>query len=114
MKPTDNTAGKLMPNMFARADVVVGTLKDVIAAPAEAVFQGGGGGAQVFRIKSGRVEMLRPTLGPADKGLVAVTAGLAEGDVLAVSGLAGLADGAPVKIAGGGETPRAGAAPAKD
>ena len=42
---------------------------------------------------------VRPELGPSDKGFVAVRAGLNEGDVVATSGLANLADGAPVRAA---------------
>ncbi|MBI5549772.1 MAG: efflux RND transporter periplasmic adaptor subunit [Deltaproteobacteria bacterium] len=94
----DNESGKLLPNMFARADVVVGELKDAVAVPRAALFEAGGG-AVVFRIKGGRAQMVRPVLGPADKGLVAVFSGLAEGDELAITGQAGLADGAEVKVA---------------
>ncbi len=93
----DNSSGKLLPNMFARAEVVVGRLTGVVAVPREALFEGGGG-AVVFRIKDGKAQMLRPQFGPADKGLVAVPEGLSEGDEVAISGQAGLADGAAVKV----------------
>ncbi|HEY3451819.1 MAG TPA: efflux RND transporter periplasmic adaptor subunit [Myxococcales bacterium] len=96
----DNSSGKLMPNMFAKADVMVGELKGTVAAPALALFQAGGGAA-VYRIKAGRAELIRPVFGPADHGLVAVLSGLAEGDELATTGQANLADGAPVKVAEG-------------
>jgi len=94
----DNTAGKLLPNMFAHADVIVGRLEGALAAPQAALFQAGGG-AMVFRIRDGRAQAVRPVLGPADHGLVAVLSGLSEGDELAVSGQASLSDGAPVKVA---------------
>lgn len=107
----DNSSGRLMPNMFARADVVIGELKGVVAAPAAALFQAGGTPV-VFRIKAGRAELLRPTFGPADHGLVAVLAGLGAGDEVAVSGQASLADGAKVKTAPvEADSPRAEAAP---
>lgn len=102
----DNASGKLMPNMFARADVVVGELKGAVAAPQAALFQAGGSPV-VFKVQSGKALLVRPVLGPADHGLVAILSGLSEGDVLAVSGQASLADGAQVKVA---ESPRADAA----
>jgi membrane fusion protein (multidrug efflux system) len=94
----DNQAGKLLPNMFAKADVVVGELKGQVALPQAALFEAGGG-AVVFRVKAGRAEMVHPKLGPTDHGLVAVVSGLDEGDELAVTGQANLADGASVKVA---------------
>ena len=94
----DNSGGKLLPNMFASADVIVGNLKGAVAAPQAALFLSGGAPA-VFRIRNGVAEVVRPVFGPADHGIVAVVSGLDEGDLLAITGQASLADGAKVKVA---------------
>ncbi|MGC4123183.1 MAG: hypothetical protein QM765_53170 [Myxococcales bacterium] len=105
----DNSSGKLMPNMFAKADVIVGELKGTVAAPQAALLQAGGAPV-VYRIQSGKAQMVRPVFGPSDHGLVAILSGLSEGDVVAISGQASLADGVAVKVA---ESPRADAAATK-
>lgn len=97
----DNGSGHLLPNMFARAEVTVGNLKNALAVPKDAVLEAAGG-AVVYRVKGDHVEMVRPRLGSADGARVAVLDGLSDGDLVAVSGVANLADGMPVKIAGNG------------
>ena len=94
----DNSSGRLLPNMFARAEVVAGALRGQVAVPRSALFEAGGG-AVVFRLKDGKAEMVRPKLGPTDGDRVAVLSGLSEGDELAVTGQATLADGSLVKVA---------------
>ncbi len=94
----DNAAGRLLPNMFARAEVTVGTLAGAIAIPKSAIYQAPGG-ALLYRVQAGRAESVKPTLGPVDGGLVAVLAGISEGDVVAISGVANLSDGARVEAA---------------
>jgi RND family efflux transporter MFP subunit len=94
----DNSSGRLMPNMFARAEVVAGELRGQVAVPRAALFEAGGG-AVVFRLKGGKAEMVRPRLGPTDGERVAVLDGVSEGDELAVTGQASLADGSLVKVA---------------
>ncbi len=94
----DNARGRLLPNMFAKADLDLGRAKGVLVAPRAAIFEAPGG-ALVFRVKGGRSEAVRPRLGPADASSIAVLDGLAEGDLVAVSGLALLSDGAAVRVA---------------
>ncbi|MGI5861139.1 MAG: efflux RND transporter periplasmic adaptor subunit [Myxococcales bacterium] len=93
----DNASGRLLPNMFARAQVTVGKLEGSLAVPKAAIYQAPGG-AVVYRVRDGLAQLLRPKLGPEDDGQVAVFAGLAEGDEVAVSGVAELVDGAPVRV----------------
>jgi RND family efflux transporter MFP subunit len=93
----DNSSGKLLPNMFARADVVVGVLKGALSVPRAAVYEGGGAPV-VFRVRAGKVQALRPKLGPIDGDRIAVLEGLQEGDEVATSSLPSLADGSPVKV----------------
>lgn len=95
----DNASGKLLANAFARAELSLGKLQNVLTVPREAVLEAPGG-AMVFRVVQGsKVEALRPKLGASDGARVVVVEGLNEGDLVAVSGVANLADGAPVKLA---------------
>jgi len=94
----DNTSGRLLPHMFARAEVEAGKLQNVLTVPRESVLDVPAG-AIVFRVRDGKVEQLKPVLGPADGAQVSIIEGLAEGDEIAVTGLGNLTDGASVKVA---------------
>lgn len=93
----DNSAGKLMPNMFARAEVTLGTWPNILSIPKESVLEAPGG-AIVYRVQNGKAQLLRPKLGNADQGRIAVLEGLVEGDELAATALGNLSDGALVKV----------------
>lgn len=95
----DNAGGRLLPHMFARADIELGTLEHQLVVPGEAVLQQPGG-AVVFRVDGGRLEQVRPRLGPADGAVVAVFDGLREGDEVAITALGNLSHGVAVKVAG--------------
>ncbi|MFM2153982.1 MAG: Macrolide-specific efflux protein MacA precursor [Pseudomonadota bacterium] len=94
----DNRTGQLLPHLFAKATVDVGTRAAALIVPREAVLEAAGG-AVVYRVRAGKVEAVRPTFGPSDEKQVTVEGGLAEGDELAVTGLGNLSDGAAVKVA---------------
>jgi RND family efflux transporter MFP subunit len=94
----DNAAGRLLPNMFAHADITVAVLRGALVLPREALFEQPGG-TMVYRLKDGRAEAVRPRLGPSDGARAVATTGLAEGDEVATSGLANLSDGAEVRVA---------------
>lgn len=94
----DNTSGKLVPNLFVRADVKVGTLENALVVPREALLESAGG-ARVFRVKGDSVEAVVPKLGPTAGDQVVVLEGLSEGDVVATNGLGNLSDGAKVRVA---------------
>jgi RND family efflux transporter MFP subunit len=94
----DNASGRLLPNTFARAEIRVGKLDGALVVPRDAVLEAAGG-AVVYRIRDGKAEAVRPELGARDGERVVVRSGLADGDLVAVSGLGNLADGAPVKVA---------------
>lgn len=97
----DNASGKLLPNMFGHADVAVGNLAAALVIPKEALFEAAGG-TRVFKIKDGKAQAVKPKLGPADDKKIVVLEGLSEGDEVATSGQANLADGTPVKSAPAG------------
>jgi multidrug efflux pump subunit AcrA (membrane-fusion protein) len=88
-----NGAGRLLPNMFARGAVRIGTVAGVLAVPRAAVFESATGRA-LYALRDGRATILQPAFGPGDGDYLAVEAGLAEGEVVAVAGLGLLADGA--------------------
>jgi membrane fusion protein, multidrug efflux system len=88
----------LLPNTFAHADVATGKLDNALAVARAAVVEAAGG-ALVYRVRNGRAEAVRPKLGDTDGALVAVHAGLEEGDEVAVTAVAALSDGAVVRAA---------------
>ncbi len=94
----DNSEGRLLSNMFAHADITLGVLEGALVIPRQAVMDAAGGSV-VFRLKEGKAEAVRPKLGPTDGVRVAVLEGLAEKDLVAVTGQATLIDGSKVKLA---------------
>lgn len=98
----ENSKGRLLPNMFSKASVTVGELRDQITVPREAILEAAGG-ACVFRVKDGKVEKVRPSLGTQDGRLVQVLSGLEQGDEVAISSLPNLSDGTAVLVAPKGE-----------
>jgi HlyD family secretion protein len=103
----DNASGRLLPNLFARAEVTIGKLEKTLVIPKTAIVQAAGGN-RVYRLRDGRAEAVQPKLGPTDGERVAVLEGLAEGDQVAISGVSALADGAAVRVAPESSAPRAG------
>lgn len=93
----DNTSGRLLPNMFATAQVTVGRVENALVAPKDAVLLSAEG-ATVFRVKGGKVEAVTPKLGAQNGDRVQLLNGVSEGDELVVGGLASLADGVEVKV----------------
>ncbi|HYG68770.1 MAG TPA: efflux RND transporter periplasmic adaptor subunit, partial [Anaeromyxobacteraceae bacterium] len=99
--------GRLIPGLFARAELAAGGVKDALVVPREAVVDAPGG-AVVWRVQGGKAEALRPRLGASDGKHVVVLDGLAEGDVVVTSGQGSLVhegaadavlDGAPLHAA---------------
>jgi membrane fusion protein, multidrug efflux system len=96
----DNPKGTLFPNQFVNATLLVRTLHGAVTIPSTAV-QTGSPGTFVYQLNSDHTVALRKvTLGPSAGGRVAVTAGLAAGDVVVVDGADHLSDGAKVTVPG--------------
>jgi membrane fusion protein, multidrug efflux system len=94
----DNPRGTLFPNQFVNATLLVRTLHGAVTIPSTAV-QTGSPGTFVYQLNSDHTVALRKiTLGPSAGGRVAVTAGLAAGDVVVVDGADHLSDGAKVTV----------------
>lgn len=94
----ENGAGKLLSGTFARATVAASRIQGAIVLPREAVVEAPGG-ALVWRLAGGKAEAVKPRLGATDGRRVVVLDGLAEGDLVATAGQAGLAHGGPAEPA---------------
>lgn len=92
-----NTHRKLWPGQFINVRLLVGTVHDGIALPAEAV-QRGDNGPWVFVIKSDdTVEMRALTVSPEQGGRILVTKGLSVGERIVLDGQLRLKPGAKIK-----------------
>jgi len=99
-----NGDGLLFPNQFVNVRLLSDTLHDVVMAPAAAI-QHGSAGTFVYLLaqdgKDSKVAVRPVTVGTADGDSVAVEQGLAAGDVVVVSGIDKLRDGAKVAVSEG-------------
>ncbi|MEJ0034792.1 MAG: efflux RND transporter periplasmic adaptor subunit [Gammaproteobacteria bacterium] len=113
----DNAEGSLYPNQFVNVRLLVNTLRDQVIVPNAAVNRGAPNGTLstfVYLVRPDNTVAVRPVvLGPVDGERVAVTSGLAAGDVVVTAGGDRLRDGAPVELpaAASAEPGAAGARP---
>jgi multidrug efflux system membrane fusion protein len=106
----DNPEQILFPNQFVNVQLLVNTLQGVTVIPTAAV-QRGAPGTFVYLVKPGNTVAAQPvTLGPADDQRVAVTKGLAPGQIVVTDGADRLKDGATVRLAGADGQPGGSAA----
>jgi RND family efflux transporter MFP subunit len=97
----DNPEGALLPNMFARVRVDVGRREGVVTVPREAVVSTTEG-RFAFVVREGRAARVALPREAGDGEHVPAGPPVSEGDLVVVSGQAGLTDGAAVRVAGGG------------
>ena len=93
----------LLPNMFGRAQISFGSSANVLVVPGTAVLSVAGQPAVYLIEKSGDAtvaKMVRPKVGAKHFDEVIIEDGLSSGDVVVVSGNAGLKDGAKVSLSG--------------
>jgi membrane fusion protein, multidrug efflux system len=94
----DNRDGKLFPQQFVNAKMLVDTLNDVVLIPTAAV-QIGAPGSYVYVVNSDSsvsVRVVKP--GPVDGERAAVLSGLDEGETVVTDGVDRLYDGAKVQL----------------
>ena len=92
----DNRDGRLLPGLFARADLGIAVREAVLLVPEEAVLLRSDGSV-VFRCGEGnRVERVIVETGEHRGDRVEIAGGLAHGDQVVTRGQAGLVDGALV------------------
>jgi RND family efflux transporter MFP subunit len=90
-----NPERRLMANMFARAEIGLGTLSGVLTVPSSAVVEEGGE-SHVFAIRDGRIAVVNPTILASDGRFIGLK-GLGESDMVALEGQKQLATDALVK-----------------
>ncbi len=91
----DNNDESLFPNQFVTVDLMIDTLRQVVAAPVAAI-QRGAPGIFVYAVNDGTVSVRTVKLGQSDANFVEIKSGLAEGDVVVVDGLDRLKEGSKV------------------
>ena len=91
----DNNDESLFPNQFVTVDLMIDTLRQVVAAPVAAI-QRGAPGTFVYVVNDGTVSVRPVKLGQSDANFVEIKSGLAEGDVVVVDGLDRLKEGSKV------------------
>jgi multidrug efflux system membrane fusion protein len=105
----DNTDGALFPNQFVNIQLLQELLTGQIVMPNSAVRRGAPNGVVstfVYLVNADQTVTVRPvTLGVVDGERVAVTAGLAVGDVVVTEGGDRLRDGAKVQLPADAPTP---------
>ncbi len=93
-----NRKNELFPNQFVNAQLLVNTIHNAVIVPVVAV-QRGQRGSYVFVIKPDNSAEMRPvTTGESEGGEVAITAGLAPGEIVVTDGADRLKEGAKVEI----------------
>lgn len=90
----------VLPNMFARAEIAFGSTANVVVVPASAI-SSVGGEAGVFLFRDEHAVLVRPRLGIKHQDDIVVEEGIAAGDMVIISGTAGLKDGVRVALSSG-------------
>ena len=95
-----NTDEALFPNQFVNIQLVVERLKAVTVAPAAAV-QRGTMGTYVYVVGAQKTASVRTVeTGPSEQGMIAITKGLAPGELVVVDGVDKLREGSAVELVG--------------
>jgi multidrug efflux system membrane fusion protein len=94
----DNLDEALFPNQFVNIRLLVDTLHNAVAAPTAAVQHGAPGDYTYVIDADGKASVRVLKLGQTDGDYVAVTSGLAAGDVVVVDGADRLREGAAVRV----------------
>jgi len=97
-----NPDGRLKPGMLAEAQLVIERREDVLLVPLAAVIKDPDG-QLVFVVEDDIARQRRVTVGPDDGTWVVILDGLAEGELVVVSGQEFLADGVRIEVQRGPE-----------
>jgi len=106
-----NAQAKLRPGMFARVQLTLGVRENAVWIPEQAIVPRGQD-AFVFRVSSGKAELVQVRTGMRKVGEVEILNGLAGGDLVVTEGTQKIGPGAPVTVMG--DKPAAPAAAAAD
>ena len=106
-----NTDEMLFPNQFVNIQLVVEQLLGVTVVPTAAV-QRGAVGTYVYVVSEDKTAAVRVVeAGPSERGVIAITKGLAPGEVVVVDGIDKLRDGSRVELVSRDAGPPAGGPP---
>jgi len=92
-----NSDGVLIPGVFANVDLVLRSISDALTVPSIAVIPELGG-KKVFVFEDGVAQPRKVESGIRSESAVQITSGLAEGDIVLISGLLQLQPGLEVEI----------------
>jgi membrane fusion protein (multidrug efflux system) len=92
-----NDEKMLKPGLFARVTLVVEERENAILVPEEALMPQQGGAA-VYKVVDGKAEMTPVQTGLRRQGMVEITEGLRQGDVVITAGQMKIQPGAPVTV----------------
>lgn len=93
-----NADGKLFPNQFVNVQLVVERLQGVTVVPTAAV-QRGTEGTYVYVVSDQKtVSMRKVETGAVEGGVIAISSGLAPGEIVVVDGIDKLREGASVEV----------------
>jgi membrane fusion protein (multidrug efflux system) len=92
-----NSDGALIPGVFANVDLVLRSISDALTVPSIAVIPELGG-KKVFVFEDGVAQPRTVESGIRSESAVQITSGLAEGDIVIISGLLQLQPGLEVEI----------------
>ena len=92
-----NSDGALIPGAFANVDLVLRSISDALTVPSIAVIPELGG-KKVFVYEDGTAQPRTVEAGIRSESAVQITSGLAEGDIVIISGLLQLQPGLEVEI----------------
>lgn len=93
-----NPAGRILPGMFARAIINLGSTDNVVVPDRAVVKQSGSANKYVYVYRGGKVAFRQVQLGQRLDDSYELLSGLADGDTVVTAGQSRLIDGAPARI----------------
>lgn len=98
-----NGDGRILPGMFARAEINLGSRDNVVVPDRAVVKQSGSARKYVYVYSSGRVTFRHVELGRRIGDSYELISGIADGDTVVTAGQTRLSDGAPARLKGHGK-----------
>lgn len=94
----DNSEGEILPDMFARVDIIKHQVADGLAVPLFSLIQGQNGNRALYVAENGYATRRNVETGIQEGWLIQITKGLQPGDRVVVVGHRDLNGGAPVNV----------------
>ena len=94
----NNPTGRILPGMFARVEISLGDMQNVVVPDRAVVKQSGSGNKYVYVYKDGKVSYNQVQLGQRLDDRYELLSGVEDGDSVVISGQSRLADGVTVEV----------------